>query len=372
MQSLARNGYTSAQVDAQLHSANLTLIFRFDLLTSSNAFKSTLTNVIEGSVANNALANIKRTARFTLMEDGSINFLSDRIKPYIRLLMPDGGYAEFPQGVFVLSTPPRKTDSNEVITREVEAYDLLQVLVDDKVTDRYTIASGANYISGTNGIKALLDGAGITSQNLTATASTLPAARDWDPGTTKLQIINDLLGAINYRSLYFDENGFATAIAYLSPAARASEYTYIDDGLSVMFPEFEQALDLFGVPNKWTLVVSEPDRTALTSTYTNVNPASSTSTVNRGRTIVSFLSNQEAADQTTLDALAARMAFEDSQVYETVTFETGIMPQHSDFDVYTLTYSTLGISAKYSEVSWEFDLKAGARMKHSVRKVVYV
>jgi hypothetical protein len=286
--------------------------------------------------------------------------------------MTDGGYAEFPLGVFVLSTPPKKTDANGVITREVEAYDLLQVLVDDKVTDRYTVASGANYISGTFAIKALLDGAGITLQNLTATISTLPAARDWDPGTTKLQIINDLLGAINYRSLFFDENGIATAIPYQSPAARASEYTYQDDNLSVIFPEMEQALDLFAVPNKWTLVVSEPDRTALTSTYTNSNPSSSTSTVNRGRTIVDFRTGQEAADQTTLDALAARIAFEASQVYESVDFETAIMPMHSDSDVYTLTYSTLAISSKYSEVSWSFDLKAGARMKHTIRKIVYV
>jgi hypothetical protein len=342
------------------------------LLSSTNAYKSALTNVISGSVANNALAQIKRTARFTIRDDGIINFLSDRIKPYAQLLMTDGGYAEFPLGVFILSTPPRSTEPSGKIRREVEAYDQLQVLVDDVVDSRYSIASGVNYISGANGIKAILDSAGITIQNLTSTTSVLPAARDWDPGTTKLQIINDLLGAINYRSLFFDEDGIAVAMPYVSPAGRASEYTYIDDSLSVIFPEVEQELDLFGIPNKWTLVVSEPDRSVLTSTYTNSNASSLTSTVSRGRTISKYLPNQEAADQTTLDALALRTAFEASQVFETVSFGTAIMPMHSDLDVFTLTFSALGISAKYSEVSWEFELKAGAQMKHRIRKVVYV
>jgi hypothetical protein len=370
IQTLSKNGYTAAQVMAALHGSNRTMTFRYELLDAQNRFKSPLTGVVlSGSVANNALADIKRTARFSLLEDGSVNFLSDRIKPYARLRMSDGGWAEWPLGVFVLSTPPRKASSSGVVTREVEAYDLLQVVKDDKVTDRYTVAAGVNYIAA---VKSLLDGAGLTLQNLTATDKTLPAARDWPPGTEKLSIINDLLGAINYRSLFFDEDGQAVAQPYVSPQDRASEYTYADNDESVIFPEMEQSLDLFSVPNKWTLVVSEPDRTPLTSSYTNSNASSPTSTVSRGRTIVDYRELQEAADQASLDAKVQRLAFEASQVYEEVSFDTGIMPQHSDSDVYTLEFTALGISAKYSEQSWEMPLKAGARMKHKIRRVVNI
>ena len=369
MQSLARNDYTAQQVEDVLHSANVQQAFRYELLDSQNKFKRQLDNVLTASVANNALVDIKRTARFTLTEDGNIDFLSDRIKPWTKIKMPDGGFAEFPMGVFLLTTPPRKANSVGIITREVEAYDQTQILLDDKVDDRYTVPAGTNYIAA---IKDILDSAGITGQNLTPTDKVLPTDRDWDPGTTKLQIINDLLGAINYGSLYFDENGFAVAQPYVSPAIRASEYTYRDDDQSVMFPDVEQSLDLWNVPNKWVLSVSEADRAPLRSVYTNSNPDSPTSTVGRGRTIMADPIAVDAVDQTTLDAMVARRAYEASQVYEKVSFGTGIMPMHSNADVLTLEFTGLGISAKYAETSWEFELKAGARMKHEIRRVISI
>jgi hypothetical protein len=397
MQSLARGGFSADIVKIALHASNRKLAFRYELLDSTNQTKGQITNVLAASVSNNALAQIKRTARFTMKEDGSVKFLSDRVKPYCRLWVPpgrilarqfsflqpqfpseyeilregskEGGWVEWPLGVFVLSTPPRRTNSSGVVIREVEAYDLLQILVDDKVEDRYVVTAGTNYLTA---VKSLLNSSGLTQQNLTATDKTLPADRDWNPGTTKLQIINDLLGAINYRSLFYDENGIAVAQPYVSPDVRASEYTYRDDDESVIFPEVEQGLDLFSVPNKWVLVVSEPDRPALMSTYTNTNPDSSTSTVSRGRTIVDYLEGVEAVDQVALDAKARRLAFEASQVYEQVNFDTGIMPMHSDLDVLTLEFSKLGISAKYVETEWSFDLKAGAKMRHRIRRVVSV
>lgn len=368
MQSLAVNGYSADAVKKALHAANRVIAFRYDLLDSTNTLKKSLTNVTAGHIENNALSQIKRIAKFTIVEDGSINFLSDRIKPCVRLKMPDGGWAEWPQGVFLLSSPVRKANASRKVIREVDAYDQLQVLTDDKVTDRYTVAAGTNYITA---VQTLLTNAGITAQNLTATTSVLPTALDWAPGTPKLTIINALLSAINYRSLWFNEAGQAIAQPYVSPSVRASDYTYIDDSQSVTFPEVEQGLDLFGVANKWVLVVTEPDQSVITSTYTNSNSASPTSTVNRGRTIVDFRTDT-APDQVSLDAKVQRLAFEASQVYEQTNFETAIMPMHSENDVVTLTFSVLGISAKYSEVSWTYDLVAGARMKHQIRRVVDV
>ena len=280
----------------------------------------------------------------------------------------DVDWIEWPLGVFLLSTPPRIVDSTGVIIREIEAYDQLQVLIDDKVEDRYTVGQGTNYIVA---VKALLDGAGIINQNLTPTASTLPVVRDWEPGTQKKIIINDLLGAINYRSLWFDENGVAVAMPYVSPADRASEYTYEINEESVILPGVVDSLDLFAIPNKWVLTVSEPDRDPLMSVYTNENPDSPTSTVSRGRTIVDYR-EYEAVDQATLDARAERIAFEASQVYQQVELSTGLMPFHSDSDVVTLIHPGLSILSKFGEVAWEYDLRPGAVMKHRLRRIVNI
>lgn len=343
--------------------------FRYELLDSSNNKIGDLTAVESCTVEQNWLADIKRTAKFRLRDTGDIDFLSNRIKPYVQLRLPPYGtddWVEWPQGVFLLSSPQRTADATGTRWRDVDAYDATQVYTDDLVDSRYTVAAATKY---TDAVSTLL---GSVPKNITTSASTLPTAREWDPGTSKLKIINELLGAVNYESLSFDEDGIAIVRPYRTPSTRPAEYTYADDELSVMLPEVTQNLDLFGVANKWVLVVSSPDRAALSSTYTNTNPASPTSTVRRGRTIVDFRTEQDAADQGSLDALVSRLAFEASQVYEAIEFETGIMPIHSGNDVYRIEFSLLAVAANYSEHTWSMDLTVTATMKHTARRVVTV
>jgi len=138
----------------------------------------------------------------------------------------------------------------------------------------------------------------------------------------------------------------------------------------VMVPSANQTLDLFNQPNKWVLIVNDPDRIVLKSTVTNDDPASPTSTVNRGRTISSFATEQDAADQFTLDQKAQKLAQESSQKYEELEFSTALMPIHSHNDIYMLSYPELGVQGKYTEVGWSYNLASGATMKHTARRVI--
>lgn len=367
------NGHTQDEVLSALRgrSGGRRLVFRYELLDSTNTKVADLDNVLSGSIGYSSLADIKRTAKFRIRDTGGINYLSDRIKPYVRLYLPPYGasdWVEWPQGVFLLSTPSRSSDSAGVVIRDVDGYDQLQIFADDLVDSRYTLAAGGSY---TSAVTSLLAAVGV-QYNVAPSTLTAPTAREWDPGTSKLKIINEMLGTINYKSLVFDEDGVAQAQPYVSPSQRTEEYTYADDEDSVILPDVEQVMDLFTVANKWVLVVSDPDRDALVGTYTNNDPGSLTSTIRRGRTIVDFRTEQDAPDQTTLDALAARLAFEASQVYEAISFSTALMPIHSDSDVYRITYRGLAIDAKYSETEWGFELRAGSTMTHKARRVVNV
>jgi hypothetical protein len=276
-------------------------------------------------------------------------------------------YVEWPLGVFLLSSPSRSIDEGNTITRDVDAYDKLLIFSDNLVTDRYSLPAGTVV---TDQVRTILTGS--TTASVTNSTATLPTAREWEPGTSYLTIINDLLSSINYRSLSFDENGKAIVQPYQTPAVRASEFEYADDEQSVSLPHVGQTLDLFVVPNRWVLVVSDPDQTSISSTFTNDDPTSLTSTVSRGRVIVDFRTEQSAVDQASLDGLAQRLAFEASQVYEEISFETAIMPIHSFDDVYTLTFNRLAISDKYSGHTWDLPLRAGETMKHTARRVVQV
>jgi hypothetical protein len=362
------NDHTETEILAALRgsSGSRYWTFRYELLDDTNTKVADLGNVESCSVEQNWLADIKRTATFRLTEVDYIDYLSDRIKPWVRLHLPpfgDSDWVEWPQGVFVLSTPTRNANPVMHVSRDVAGYDLLQVLADDAVDSRYVVTAGTLY---TDAVADLLPSAA----NIQASTLAVPVDLEWEPGKSKLLIVNNLLGAANYESLSVDENGLYEAQAYQSPRDRGPEYVYADDDDGLMLPDVDQTIDLFSVPNKWVRVLSQPDREPLVSTYTNNDPASLTSTVRRARTITDFAEVHDAADQATLDAMVERLAFESSQVFEAIDFETALMPIHSGNDVYRITYGPLSIDDNYAEHTWSMDHRAGATMTHRARRVV--
>lgn len=369
MLSLERDGFNREEVLRALTSENRLIDFRYELLDSENTKRRDLDEVTGGAVEHDTLASIKRTAKFDIRDNGGIDFASNRIKPWAMLEMPNGRWVSWPLGVFILITPNRKAQLDGSVLRNIEAYDLSKVLADFKFDDRFIIKKGEKY---TAKLGDLFVAAGIPRRwhNITDCPTTAPEDRDWPPEDDSLKIANEILGAINYRSLFFDGE-YAVAVPYIAPDQRASEHVYADDEWSVIFPEVDQDLDYFNVPNRIVLFVSEPDRKPIRSVWENLNPNSPTSYPNRKRWIVKKEA-VEAPNQATLDAMAARMGQEVSQIFEIVNLETAIMPFHADADVYTLRFSALGIDHKYSETAWGFDLSPGAKMRHSIRRVVSV
>ncbi|MFP5109627.1 GH25 family lysozyme [Neobacillus sp. C211] len=383
--------YTEEDIQNMLHAktGSRFLMFRYDLLDVNENKIRELRNVVSGSVQMSALSTIKRTARFRIKEDPNepINFLNNRIQPWAMFKLPDkfvqnadgtrvlleGKWIEYPLGVYLLSSPKKSEVGNDVF-RDIEAYDGIVILEEDKFINRYTVRAGTKY---TQAIIEILQGAGITKYNIGASDRVLPNDVEYEPGTEKTKPISDFLTAINFTALYVDEYGYFTAQPYVSPSDRNPNYRYIEDQFSVVQNGVEEELDLYSVPNSWAAIYTSVDSTsenqiALISNYTNTNPDSPTSTVNRGRTIVDYRKVNEIADQAALDQYVQRIAFEASQIFGKVTFETAIMPFHGFQDVIYLENKTLGIAGKYAETAWSFDLQAGASMKHEVRAVINI
>lgn len=373
MLELGIDGYTRQQVMDVLHGrsgSRGTVRFRFDLLNKDEVKIGELM-AESGSIRMESLAEIKRTARFTIKENEAqdIDWLSDRIRPVFCLQMPDGGIAEWPLGVFLLSSPSRK-DENQKVKRDIEAYDSNLILKEDKFTDRYKISAGTKYIDA---VIAILNEAGIWKTNILDHPGTLVSDREFEIGTEKLFAINELLAAINYTSLWVDENGYFVARPYVLPSNRNPEYEYRTNDLSIILPGSTEELDLFSVPNKWVRYVSNPDRaTVLRSEYTNDLPTSPTSTINRGRTIVDIDSVDDIYDQATLDVYVKRIAYNASQIYGRFEFSTALMPHHSYYNCLYIEHKNLGVAAKYMETSWSMDLQPGGAMTHSCRRVIII
>jgi hypothetical protein len=372
VQSLAVNGYVSGDVLTALRGVQgrREWQFRYELMSSLNVKVSDLTNVLSGSVAHDYEAEIKRTGKVTVKDTGTINFMSQRIKPWARILMPNGGWAEWPLGVFLLTTPSRKIDISGANTRDIDAYDATIVLQEDTVTSRYYVSAG--YVVTTAINEILTATVGINAINIVTSALTTPKAMDWDPGTSKFQIVNALLDLINYNSIWFDGNGTAQVTPYVDPDSTSSMFDYLDNDVSLILPDASETLDLYKVPNRFVGIVSNPDvgQPVLTSTYTNTSVTSPISTVNRGRTITDVKNDEVAVNQYVLDAKTQARAVAAASIYDVVEWQSGLMPFHENGDVYNFTYTKAALSGKYKEVSWGFDLVQGASMTHKCRKTV--
>ncbi|GAB3115729.1 hypothetical protein GCM10027160_23510 [Streptomyces calidiresistens] len=219
-------------------------------------------------------------------------------------------------------------------------------------------------------VRRVLQLGGVNSHRITPSEERLTTVREWEPGTSHLAIVNELLDAIAYRSLSIDERGVAVATPYVPPAERPAEYEYLDDEVSVMDPEAVQERDLHSIPNRWVLTRSEPDEPAITVTYTNSDPASPTSTVRRGRVITDFRDQEDATSESALIERAANLAQEATQVYEAIEYSTAPMPVHSNDDVVRIRRDDLALDGKFSSHTWDLELKAGGQMRHRARRVV--
>lgn len=278
------------------------------------------------------------------------------------------GKIEFPLGIFMLASPNR--DSNDRgIVRSIDAYDLSLILHDDFVDDHYTVPKGTNYKKA---IIDVLQSAGITEYNIEDTDKVAGRDLQFEIGTPKIKIVNSLCDNINFIPIIVDINGVFTSYSYVLPQNRPVEYTYEDNDLSIIMRGVSEELDTFNIPNRWIVVRTNSEEEPLRSVYTNTNPDSPTSTVNRGRIIVDYRELEDIADQAALDRHAKMVADNASQIFGKVKFNSAIMPMHDYHDLIEFKFSKLGVSEKFTETAWTLPLEAGGVMSHELRRVIQI
>lgn len=344
--------------------------FRYDLLNRNDIKIGTLDG-ITGTVSYGEFRTIKRSATFQLDEylQKEINYLQDQIQPWFILHMPDGGTVEWSLGIFLLESPNRAING-KIQSREIGAYDKSIIIEEDRFTERFFIEAGTDYIGA---VTKILTTAGITKINITDSNSTLLSDREFAIGTKKKEAINDLLNAINYNSIGVDETGYMVSSPYIEPARRPITQTYLADRDSILLPEFTESLDIAGRANVFTRVAINADtETELVSTFINNDVLSPTSVINRGRQIVNFEEIENISSQEALDNFVRRVAIESTSAYSHLAFGTALMPTHGSADTLFLHIPTVfgETPVKFSETSWEMDLKFDGVMQHEARRVV--
>lgn len=366
-----RFGYDEEELLYALLSSNRRVAFRYEILNADNEHEHwSSEHFLAGEVSNNTTAEIKRTARFTIRDDIAIDWGSDRIRPWMFVRMPDKHWAGWPLGVFLPESPVRSGSATGV-TRDVEAYDQTICLRDDKFPGRYVAKKGQRFSD--HMLWVMASTAGVPNYKIQATELEFDLRREWDPGTPKLNLLNSIASAVNYRSVFFTGWGVGLLRESVPRSQAPADHIYLDDGMSVYEPGVQQELDILSVPNKWIIFASGEKRTYIT-TYSNDNPHSPTSTVSRRRSIVDHRQVDPAVpNQEELDKKVKLIAERDSQVMESIPFTTRLMPNHGDRDIIRFRNENLGIeSARYVEEEWTMPLEVGGKMTHRIRRAVAV
>jgi len=337
--------------------------YYLDLLAADDSFVTRLDGMLSGKLEWIANRQVKGAGDIVIRDvSQAINWLSARVRP----VMVIEGLPEQRLGVFLASEAPDGWDNGR--SWAVKLLDKTTILDQDIITTTYSVAAGTVV---TTEIISIITGAGITNYAITASSATLSGGMTWQPSTSKLRIVNDLLAAIGYFALYANFDGALVGEPYALPAGRPILYELIDGPTSVYDPNFTRDVDIWRIPNRVVIVGQGDGATAaLTSSIDNTDADSPYSIANRGRVIGYSETGVEADSQATLDAYARR------RLVELTTPTSSVQISHSPLPGLTVNNAVrfrrvpAGIDARHTVTRTTITLDGTALATSDLREVV--
>ena len=360
-------GYTREQILNALFSSAREVRFEYTISDSHDANLGNI-EIQDGRISYDSASEVMRIFSGKVKKSDLLNLdtIDYRVTPWMCLMMPNGKEAKWALGKFIIY--PAMESNNDINMIDISGFDLGKVALDDKNVSRLFVDSSDLY---TTALATLLNTI-YTRTDITESESTKSFPQEWEIGTSKIQIANDLLKGINYNPLYFDEYGVAMCKPHEPIATREIDFSYFANEQSIIVDGLKFASDKYDIPNKWVRYTENPELPYLVSTYTNDDEDNPFSTVNRGRTIVDSGVVEDIASQNVLDSYVARIAAEAMMTTEQLEFTTLNMPGHGFQECLFVDVPVYGIQGKYIEIGWEMELVPGGQMSHVCERVVVV
>lgn len=349
--------------------------FRYELLTTDEEALGYIDGVRGGSLTRSAATAVRESGTLDIDDVDGIDWLSARVRIWISVTGAPSRLAEpvtveWPLGVFVPAAPvERWQDGYRSLT--VELLGKLAALDQDRVSSSVSLPAGTVV---TDAVTAQITAAGQPGAAVTPSPETLRSPMVWEPRTSRLRIINDLLEAVNYASLRSDGWGRLVAAPYVRPAARPEVYR-LHDGVSAIYEDdFQREQDLYTVPNRFVAVgVSSAEEAPLVGMWENTDPNSPTSIPRRGYVIEDGEDGVEATSVQTLTEYARRRLISLSSPAASITVTHAPIPLDL-LDVVSFRREPAGIAGLYTVQAQTLDLDVDGLADWSVtlREVVDV
>lgn len=351
--------------------------YRVELLTPSETITTTLINGVRGGKINfSVTGTIPSSGSLDLVVTEEIAWLSYRVKPYYQILSPTGVLLkEYPLGVYLPAAPVTKYTDTEVV-QNIELYDKLLILQQDSFEETKTIKIGESVKTTVDGI---ITGTGEPiEKNGIGWVGDPKIGQDmvWESGVPKLQIINDLLGAINYYPLRCNNIGVFYSTPYTEPLQRPIAFEFEYGTNSIYLPEFTKDFDEFSLPNKFIAIskTTTGDEEPLVERIIHAT-GSKYSVAERGRTITKVEKNIDLADGTVEQKQAALLEIARKKLIQELSTTSKVTISHPfvpiELDNRVAVRNQLLDENNFSGVveSMEIDMSAGELMTTTLREV---
>lgn len=304
-------------------------------------------DLVGGSVTRDNNAKIPGSMRCELSH--SIRWGVERLQPYIQLsddsFGPPG--AVFYLGVFIPTTPVEQYGKHPR-TYDIQAYDKTYLL-DRLIGDTWVAPAGTTYF---NEITRALKAAGENNILIdrAAQSKTIPTDRVWPlvapreqarnapkrDNATWLQVVNELLQAIGYQGIWYDELGAARSGPHIPAASRPIEFVFSADSVRrIVSQEVQVTTDRFSAPNSWKFIRKNNTTGAAAYVFTFKNQSDGPSSIDAiggiERWHVEFVDVESNPE---LDAYAHRVIGGHRREETLISLNTGPFPAVGHKDVY--------------------------------------
>lgn len=335
--------------------------FSVELLSNDDESLGFLDGVEGGSLKWNANADLPGSGEITLLGlSQAINFSRDRIRVWWEVT----GNDPWPLGVYVLSAPSTQYSSDGKYYRLILT-DKLSVVSEDVLLETLQIPAGGNIV------EAAVDQVRLTGENriaYTESEATLTNDVTFSPGTSRREVINTLLTACGYWSLWTDRQGQFRIEPYVAPADRAVVWPFEEGQTSIHSPEWEHELSLWEATNTVVLTSQPDDDDNFWKAYAvDDNPESPTSVIAMGRVLNAIVEeNVEAASQLDLQTQANRKLLDNSNVVGKLTVSHAPVPVWYNEAV---LFRSQGMDTLATITQMSLSLEAGSLIRATWRQV---
>lgn len=360
--SSAGTTYSAGQIWWMLFSPSLQLNWCFDLLNAEGYYKADLTPLVDfarpPTLDHDSSRAVKRQlANLNLRASNSVDVNRDLVRVRFQVLAPDGGWLEWPLGIFMF-TPPTKSIAEGITWWTLNAPDLSQQLALAALPGTSSSSAGTPYVQAIAQLLSVYGGPTRLTADLIDTGLALGADLPWDAGASYLSVINKLLeGAVYVPAAMRNFQLVSRPIPDYGQQPVAMMLDTVAGQGQVLGP-FSETQDRTNAYNQIGTTAGDPRLGEVTGYYENTRPESPVSTV-RSPPRFKLIQDSKLSTRTAAQLRAIAEIQAGARIYSTLTVGLPPFPFFEDLDVVRLVYNSVDeglVDERYLVQRWQCPL----------------